>query len=151
LPAFERPETANQLFVDYVALALMSHLTGSYGERQAVLRPIPAGLAPRQERRAKEILLANMDGKVSLAELAREAGLSRSHFARAFKTTTGLPPHRRFLARRLEKACELLSITDLSLDSIATRCGFADQSHFNRVFAKAMGVTPGKWRRSRRS
>lgn len=150
MPAFERPETANQLFIDYVALALMSHLTGAYGEWKTALQPMRAGLAPRQERRAKETLLANIESGISLADLAREAGLSRSHFARAFKATTGLPPHRWLLARRLERACELLLATDLSLDNIAARCGFADQSHFTRAFAKAMGATPGHWRRSRR-
>jgi AraC-like DNA-binding protein len=151
MPAFERPETANQLFVDYIALALMSHLTASYGERAAGLRADPACLTPRQERRAKEILLANMEGRIGLAELAREVGLSRSHFARAFKATTGLPPYRWLLARRLEHACELLLVTDLSLDSIASRCGFTDRSHFNRTFTKATGSSPSQWRRSRKS
>jgi AraC-like DNA-binding protein len=147
IPAFERPETANQLFVDHVALALLAHLIGTYGERQAVLRPIRGGLAPWQERRAKDLLLANMDGRVGLADLAREAGLSRSHFARAFRNTTGIPPHKWLLARRLELAQELLRKSTLSLEEVALRCGFSDQSHFTRVFSKAMLVSPGEWRR----
>jgi AraC family transcriptional regulator len=100
VPAFEWPETANQLFVDHVALALLAHLSAFYGEQPAVLRPFRGGLSPWQERRAKDILLTHIDGKVGLAELARQCGLSRSHFARAFRTATGLPPHKWLLAHR---------------------------------------------------
>lgn len=149
LPAFERPETANQLFIDHVALALLAHLLGHYGERPAVLKPIRGGLAPWQERRAKDILLANIGGKVGLADLAREAGLSRSHFARAFRMTTGMPPHKWLLARRMELAQELLGTSTLSLEEVAQRCGFSDQPHFTRVFTRVMLVSPGEWRRSR--
>jgi AraC-like DNA-binding protein len=150
VPAFERPETANQLFVDHVSLALLAHLVGSYGARKPVLRPVRGGLAPWQERRTKEILLAHIDGKVGLAELARECGLSRSHFARAFRATIGMPPHKWLLARRIELAQDLLRNSSLPLEEIATRCGFTDQSHFTRVFSRVLHVSPGEWRRSRR-
>lgn len=149
VPAFEWPETANQLFVDHVALALLAHLTGFYGEQPSVLRPFRGGLSPWQERRAKDILLTHIDGKVGLAELARECGLSRSHFSRAFRTATGLPPHKWLLARRIELAQELLRNPKLSLKEIAIRCGFTDQSHFTRVFSKNMHASPGDWRRLR--
>lgn len=151
LPALLQPEQANRLFTDCVSLAMLSHLAANYGDWPTW----PAGrrgvLAVWQERRAKELLIAHLDGDISLEELARECRLSRSHFARAFKATTGLPPHRWLLARRLERARELLLASDLSLDSIAAHCGFADQSHFNKAFAKAVGASPGQWRRSRRT
>jgi len=149
LPAFERPETASQLFIDHVALALLAHLTAFYGDRPAVLQPIRGGLAPWQVRRAKDILLSRMNGKVGLAELAGECGLSRSHFARAFRATTGLPPHRWLLARRIELAQDLLRNSQLPLMEIATRCGFTDQSHFTRAFSRHLHVSPGEWRRLR--
>lgn len=149
LPAFERPDTANQLFIDHVALALLAHLTAFYSEQPAVLRPVRGGLAPWQVRRTKDILLAHIDGKVGLAKLARECGLSRSHFARAFRMTTGLPPHQWLLARRFELAQDLLQNSRLSLLEIATRCGFTDQSHFTRVFSKLTHISPGDWRRLR--
>jgi len=149
VPAFEWPETASQLFVDHVALALLSHLTAFYAEQPAVLRSIRGGLAPWQERRAKDMLLAHMNGKVSLVDLARECGLSRSHFARAFRATTGIPPHQWLLARRIDLAQEMLRDPRLSLEEIATRCGFTNQSHFTRVFSKQMRLSPSQWRRSR--
>ncbi|WP_244491144.1 AraC family transcriptional regulator [Paramesorhizobium deserti] len=149
LPAFQHPETASQLFVDHVALALLSHLVASYGEREVTIRPASGGLAPWQERRTKEMLLASIDGKIGLDELARGCGLSRSHFARAFKTTTGMSPMRWLLVQRIERAKDLLTNSPLPVDQIAHQCGFADQSHFTRAFFRIVGVTPGAWRRVR--
>jgi AraC-like DNA-binding protein len=147
LPALERPETANQLFVDHVVLALLSHLSARYGERTAVARTTRGGLAPWQERRAKEMILANIDGNLGLAELADACELSRSHFARAFKATTGSSPFQWMLAQRIERAKDLLLRSNLAIEQIAEHCGFADQSHFSRTFLKFAGDTPGQWRR----
>jgi AraC family transcriptional regulator len=72
LPALERSDAASQLFVDYVALALLAHLSAFYGEEAAVFHPIRGGLAPWQERRTEEMLLAHIDGKIGLVDLARE-------------------------------------------------------------------------------
>ena len=151
LPAFERPEQANRLFVDSVTTGLLAHLAHSYGEMSIKRRLRRGGLAPWQERRAKELLNARLDGQISLHELAREAGLSRSHFARAFKETTGLPPHRWLISQRVERAQEILINSTLSLVEVAELTGFADQSHFTRVFTSTVGISPGKWRRQRRA
>lgn len=150
LPAFERPETANRLFVDHVVLALLSHLAVSYGERNAVLQHVRGGLATWQERRAKEMLLASIDGNLGLEDLAAACGLSRSHFARAFKATTGSSPFRWLLAQRIQRAKDLLLNSQSSIDQIAAQCGFADQSHFTHTFLKFANATPSQWRRLRR-
>jgi AraC family transcriptional regulator len=147
LPALERPEQANRLFVDYITLALLAHLADRYGETSVASRLRRGGLAPWQERRAKELLAARLDGEITLHDLARETGLSRSHFARAFKVTTGQPPHRWLMAKRIERAQEFLGNPILPLAEIANLCGFASQSHFTRVFTKAIGRSPGDWRR----
>ena len=151
LPAIEKPEAANRLFVDHVVFALLHHLTASYGERTVVMRGIRGGLATWQERRAKEMLLANIDGNVGLDELAAACQLSRSHFARAFKATMGSSPFRWLLARRIERAKNLLVDSDLPIEVIVEQCGFANQSHFTRTFLKFVDATPGRWRRLRRS
>jgi AraC family transcriptional regulator len=151
LPAFERPEEANRLFVDCVNTGLLAHLAHSYGEMSIKRRLRRGGLAPWQERRAKELLIARLNGDISLHELAREAGLSRSHFARAFKETTGLPPHRWLISQRVERAQEILTNSTLSLVEVAELTGFADQSHFTRVFTCTVGISPGEWRRQRRA
>ena len=79
--------------------------------------------------------------------LAEECGLSPRHFARAFRQSTGVPPHRWLMRHRVQRAKELLRRQALSLADIALRCGFADQSHFTRVFSREVGFSPGQWRR----
>lgn len=149
-PAFERPDSASQLFADHVTLALMSHLTAFYAEQPVVVHPIRGVLARWQERRAKDMLLANLNGAVGLDELARACNLSRSHFARAFKATTGMAPLQWLQVQRVERAKNLLLNSTLPIDQIAHHCGFADQSHFTRAFARIVNTTPGVWRRTRR-
>lgn len=150
LPAFGEPAGASQMFIDHVSLALLSHLASHYAERPARLSSIRGRLAPWQERRAKELLLANIDGRIGLDELARACGLSRAHFARSFKETTGAAPMHWLLGQRIERAKTLLLNSRMPIDEIAHHCGFADQSHFTRAFAGVVGDTPGAWRRSRR-
>lgn len=148
LPALDRPEQFDQLFLEHVAVGTIAHLAQRYGpssKTDAV--SFRGGLSPRQERRVKELLMSRLDGATSLDEIARECGVSRSHLARAFKRSTGQTPHRWLLARRIERACELLRDSRLPLAEISTRCGFADQSHFTRVLRSALGESPGKWRR----
>lgn len=149
VPAFERPDTMARLFADQLATALMTHLTANYAEQPAVLPPVRGGLARRHERRAKEILLANMGGQVGLEELARECGLSRSHFARAFKATVGSSPFQWLISQRVERAKSMLLHTDLPVGEIGLSCGFSDQSHFSRVYRNHTGLTPTAWRRTR--
>ena len=149
LPAFNQPEQANRLFIEHVTLAVGTHVAESYGEMRTERRSRHGGLAPWQEKRAKEFLGARLDGEVSLAELARECSLSASHFARAFRQSTGTSPHQWLLRRRVDRAMELLVEPRRSLTEVALACGFADQSHFTRVFTRSVGVSPGAWRRQR--
>ena len=148
LPTFQRAGQANGLFLDHVAMALLTHIAVTYGRAKAP-KFVRGGLSPRQTQRAKDVLMSRLDGEITLQELARECGLSRSHFARAFKTTTGLPPHRWLMERRLERARELLLHSKLSLAEISDASGFADQSHFTRCFSAAAGISPREWRRLR--
>jgi transcriptional regulator GlxA family with amidase domain len=106
-------------------------------------------LSPWQERRAKELMSSQMDKGLSIARIASECSLSRSHFSRAFKKNTGLSPRDWFLQMRLDRARGLLSESALTISQISLDCGFADQSHFTRVFTRVVGVTPFNWRRSK--
>ncbi len=120
----------------------------TYGGMRPVARPVRGGLAPWQERRAKEILCANLDGGVPLKEVARECRLSVSHFSRAFRRTIGVAPHHWLLTRRIEAAKEKMRDRRLSLSDVALACGFADQSHLTRALTGKVGVSPGAWRRA---
>jgi AraC family transcriptional regulator len=150
LPALENHEHTNKLFLDYAASALISHFAQAYGGMHFPAAVARGGLAPWQERRSKELMSSRMEGDVTLAELADECRLSRSHFARAFKTTTGHSPHVWLLRRRVDNAKQLLVESETPLSEIALACGFADQSHMTKVFSKVVGFTPGAWRRARK-
>jgi AraC family transcriptional regulator len=146
-PVLERPDQANALFVDHVASALCAHIAYAYGGVRSV-RALPrGGLAPWQERRAKELLHSDLSGEFPLSRLALECGLSVRHFTRAFRQSVGVPPHRYLLKIRIERARELLTDPRRSLLDIALACGFADQSHFTRIFRASMHMSPGSWRR----
>jgi AraC-like DNA-binding protein len=144
--ALAEAEPSNRLLIDHIMLAINAHFAHTYGgmrPRKALHR---GGLAAWQERRAKEMLALN-SGELSLQDIAAECGLSLTHFSRAFKRSTGLPPHAWLQMHRLKRAKDMLLASKSSLAEIALSCGFADQSHFTRMFARTVGIAPGKWRR----
>jgi AraC family transcriptional regulator len=148
LRGLRRPSEANQLFVDHMMLALTAHVAQAYG-RLHISKPARGGLAPWQVKRACEKLEANLGGTLSLQQIAAEFDLSVSYFSRAFRMSTGLPPHQWLLHQRVKAAKQLMAIRDLPLSEIAISAGFANQSHFTRVFSSAVGVSPGTWRREK--
>jgi AraC family transcriptional regulator len=87
-----------------------------------------------------------------MKQLAAVARLNPYHFARQFKAATGLPPHQYVIARRVERAQQLLQGGgDLSLAEVAARAGFSDQGQFSRHLKRVVGVAPGQFRRSARN
>ena len=147
LGAFERPEQVSRIFIDHATLGFCAHIGHTYGGLRSKIALVRGGLAPWQERRAKEILSSNLAGNIGLKALARECGLSVSHFSRAFRHSTGAAPHRWLLEYRVDAAKPLLRDHELPLSAVALACGFADQSHFTRTFTRVVGVSPGAWRR----
>jgi AraC family transcriptional regulator len=145
--ALAEPESRSRLFVDHLMLGLNAHFAYTYGGMRPRKEPRRGGLAPWQENRAKELLAANLSKEVSLEEIAGECGLALAHFSRAFKASTGTPPHAWLQMHRLKRAKGMLRVSAASLAEIVLTCGFADQSHFTRTFARSVGITPGKWRR----
>ncbi len=151
LPATHHPEQINELFLDYMAMATLTHLVARYGERRHAPRMVTGGLAPWQLRRAQEMLMSDLSGRIPMARIAEACRLSEGHFARAFVRSTGKPPHRWLVERRIEEAKRLLLQSDIPIAEIGQQCGFADQSHLTRVFRTATGATPARWRHQRRS
>jgi AraC-like DNA-binding protein len=142
-----RPDETNQLFIDHMMVALTAHVAQAYGGLRPGSEPTRGGLAPWQVKRACERLDSDLGGKLSLQQIAAEFDLSVSHFSRAFRTSTGLPPHQWLLRQRVKAAKQLMSVRGLPLSEIAISAGFANQSHFTRVFSAAVGVSPAAWRR----
>jgi AraC family transcriptional regulator len=147
LPTLEHPETASDIYTNHLIFALRAHIAHSYGSIITGASVVRGGLAAWQTNRATEMLRANLDGQISLAQVARECRLSVSHFVRAFKQTLGHPPYRWLMEQRIDAAKDLL-LTSLPLADIALRCGFADQTCFIRAFRRTVKTTPGDWRRT---
>lgn len=103
-------------------------------------------LAPYRLRRAVDFIDANLAGPIGVAEIADAGGISRFHFSRAFRQTTGKAPYAFLLDRRLTAAKTLLIGETTSLTAIAQRCGFASLSQFSRMFKRETGVTPSRFR-----
>jgi AraC-like DNA-binding protein len=108
------------------------------------------GLPPGTLRRVREYIDSHLNETIDLEKLATTAGLSLHHFARAFKRSTGVPPHGYVLSQRLNRARDLLVRTDKPLAEIALAAGFSDQSHLARQFRQTFGVPPAIFRRSHR-
>ncbi|MGG2397673.1 helix-turn-helix domain-containing protein [Pseudomonas sp. SH1-B] len=108
---------------------------------------LPIRLAQWQLRRAQALIEAHLDQPLSIAWLARECGLSRSHFSCAFHGSTGLSPQQWLIRARLQRAQRLL-LEGHSVAMVACACGFSDQAHFARVFGRNEGVAPSRWRQA---
>jgi len=145
--AVNDPDPSAQLYGDGLTAAMVARLFADPLEPDTGGR----GLAPWQLRRVFEYLDAHLPERVDLAHLAALAGLSQSHFSRAFKASTGMAPYRWQLDARVGRAQALLIDTRTSLDQVAEATGFADAVHFGRTFRKFTGATPAAWRRDRTS
>lgn len=149
-PVLVHPEETSGLFVDHTIRAVAHHVAFRYGDMRP--RRVPAGgLGAWQRRRVMDFMDAHLDGNITTLELARQCGLSGSYFTTAFRTSTGLTPHRWLKQRRVEQAKRLLADLALPVAEIALACGFANQSHFTRVFSAVAGCPPAEWRRRKRS
>jgi AraC-like DNA-binding protein len=84
---------------------------------------------------------------VTLADMSKQAGLSRFHFLRSFAKATGLTPHAFQLQARLHLARRMI-LSGQPLAAVATDAGFADQSHLTRLFQRSYGMTPGSYARN---
>jgi len=131
---------------DLLATRLLAAHTGA----PITFQPTLGGLAPGVLRRAIERLRSDSDADVSLAALAADAGLSRFHFCRAFKESTGLSPHAWLRQHRLEQAMNMLRDSDEAVVSIAAALGYSTQTAFAAAFRKLTGETPSDWRKRMR-
>ena len=116
----------------------------------AAIRPActRGGLSSGTLRRIGEYVERELAASIRLHDMAAMAGLSDCHFARAFKQSTGLTPHRYVMHRRVERAVELIRGTSLPMCQVALEVGFCDQSHFSRVVSRATGQAPRELRRA---
>lgn len=147
-PLIGSRDWTGSLALDQFSLIVGAHVLKNY----AGLAPFDAarrgGLSPWQARRAAEMIRERLDGNVHLSDLARECGLSVSHFTRAFRRSFGASPYRWLLERRIDRAKALLATSDAAIVDIAVQSGFSDQAAFTRAFGRIVGDSPARWRRA---
>ena len=143
-PAPAKPATRSPPRPRWRAPSRNSSEIQRHGGRQ--LSGIKGGLAPHLSRRVVEYLEARLGFCIRLRDLAGIAGLSDTHFQRAFQSSHGVSPHVWITHRRVARAKHLLRGRD-PIAAIALACGFSSQSHLTRAFKLATGVTPAAYRR----
>lgn len=143
----DEPQSAgNSLLTESLAHALTVYLLRFHAHfhisNSGPVCEICGGLSDRALGRVTELVQQRLATNLSLDDMASAAGISRFHFARSFKRSTGLTPHQFVIAQRVERAKQLLLEGRLPLREVAEATGFADQSHLTRQFRHFTGTTP---------
>jgi AraC family transcriptional regulator len=134
------------LFSESVAIALSVHIASHYSAEKPLLESYRGGLSRSNLNRVREYIDAHMGNRLELGELASVAGLNLFHFARAFRQSTGQPPHQYVVRQRIERAKQILRDPLSTVLEASARTGFVDQSHFSKVFRRIVGVSPSEFR-----
>jgi AraC family transcriptional regulator len=140
-------QPVSRLKAESITIAMLAHL--SLGDGTAGVE-VPREIAPIVSGRLAQVvdyIESNLNEQLSLVALARIAQMSAFHFARQFKSSTGLTPHQYVMQRRIDRARRLLRDPRLSIADVAFDCGFATQAHLTAVFRKLVGATPKAYRK----
>lgn len=128
--------------------AVLAHEIIRHDDGAPLLPRTRGGLAGWQQRRIVEFIEEHLADDLPLATLSGLAQLSPYHFAREFKRSFGVPPHRYHSNRRIERARALLANSKVSVAEVALEVGFSGSSAFAATFRRATGQTPTDYRRS---
>jgi len=142
----EAGNPAGKLFGESLLSALALHLQARYAVRPPGIRKLRHGLPRARLNRVLEYIDANLDREIALDALAETARMSSHYFSELFKQSVHISPHQFVLRRRIDRARTLLNDPAVTVLEAAVRSGFADQSHFTRMFRRVVGVTPSAYR-----
>jgi len=142
-----KPHPAQVLLIDSISMALAAHMLRQYNAFEAIEDYQVPALGKQELARLVTYVEDNLDRVITLAELAGVVNVSRFHFTRLFKRSTGFTAIKFVEQCRIRRAQALISETDLPLVDIALITGFADQSHFTRRFHRQVGCTPAAYAR----
>jgi AraC family transcriptional regulator len=141
----EQQAPVGRLYTQTAVQMITVHLLRHYSSIRCV-QERSQGLTRRQVQTVTDFILAHLSHDISLEALSQLIGFSPYHFARLFHQATGESPHQFVLRLRIEQACHLLKTTEMPLALIALESGFANQSHFTRIFKHQLGLTPRTYR-----
>ena len=139
---------ASPLLVEGLAQMIAIHLARNYGETVEESRGASPSLPGYKLRHITDWMTEHVAEEFSLDRLAVQAGLSKFHFQRLFKSATGLSPSRYHINLRMNEARRLLRETKMSVVDVALEVGYTNPSHFAQVFRRVVGVTPTAFRSS---
>jgi AraC family transcriptional regulator len=151
ISAMTTETAAGRMFAETASTTLAARLLQKHCDSGAYnpLEPATLRIDHARLRRVLDHMSANLDGNITLAQLAQVAGVSVFHFARTFTRAMGVSPSRYISRMRLEKAMAEIAAGKLSLAEIAFKAGFSSQASFTRAFHRATGLTPGEYRTRR--
>lgn len=129
----KRTSLTYQILTEIIAVRSENNLKGKKVEERII--------------RSIRYMQASLDTELTLEDLSQVASLSVPHYCALFKNHTGTTPLRFFTRLRLQKACDFLENTNLSVGDISEKIGFEDPFYFGRVFKKFMRVTPSGYRK----
>jgi AraC family transcriptional regulator len=141
--------TSDQVVLEYLKKAAAARMARTQGQ---VIDPDQgaqgsACFSPQQLQQIGDYVQDNLSGDINLESIARQVGLGRAQFARRFKATTGMTPHKFVINARVRSAMAMLAAGELSLAEIAARTGFANPPHFAALFQRMTKVSPSDYRK----
>lgn len=135
------------LYAEGLSLAIVGLLKHHYSHQSNHILPQSKGLSTAQQTKIREYIDTNLDTDLSIDRLAAEVYISPYHFARLFRETFDMPPHRYVMQMRIARAAHLLhSEQERTITDIALATGFASHAHLTCAFKRHMGQTPTFWR-----
>lgn len=129
---------------EYAWSVTQTTVTHTLGDGQAQRRC--TALPKWRIRRLEEFLAANIDRRISLADMAATVDLSRMHFAAQFRVATGFRPREYLLFKRIQRAKAMMTASRAPLVEVAFAVGFNSQAHFSTVFKRFTGTSPARWK-----
>jgi AraC family transcriptional regulator len=142
----DNPGIMGRLYAESLGVEIAVRLVRAHSTVAAAPEPARGGLPPRRLRAIQDYIETNLASEISLGDLAKLAGVSNTHFCRAFRKSTGLASHQYVIRRRLERAKAMLAEGRLSIAEIALSAGFSNQSHMTTHFRRLIGTTPRRFR-----
>lgn len=140
---------ASGLYAEQAGMWLASHLLFKYaGKIDEDDNRFVGTISDRRLARTLEFMSANLDRELTLADLAREAGISLHHFGKVFRRATGKTPASVFLEMRLAYGRRTILTSSLSIADIAARCGYSRATSFTAAFTRQFGQSPTAVRRA---
>ena len=149
--ALEADDKSSAVMFEAMSRVFLVKLLQKYGKRRPEDVELSARFTSQHYRRVLAYVQSRLDQTITVDELAAEAAMSPSHFARVFKETMGSTPMQYVMAFRIEQAIAMMNNPGRPLGEIALACGFSDQAHFTRSFKQVVGQTPRAFRAARTS